>query len=73
MNKPTKDRKMTRARALEMLKRMSAWSRKAFGKEDQYADALDLAVADMEKVRRRQKLMKRDLIRRAKARKEAAR
>ena len=67
------DRKMTRARALEMLKRMSGWSRRAFGKDDQYADALDIAIADMKTVLRRQKLMKRDLIRRAKARKEAAR
>ena len=67
------DMKMTRARAIEILKRESGWNRRAFGKDDQYADALDLAVADMEKVRRRQKLMKRDLIRRAKARKEASR
>lgn len=72
MNKPTKDRKMTRARAIETLKQESALYR-AFMKDDQYADALDIAVADMEKIRRRQKLMKRDLIRRAKARKEAAR
>lgn len=73
MNKPTKDRKMTRARAIEMLKRESGWYRQVFGKYDRTADALDLAVADMEKIRRRQKLMKRDLIRHAKARKEAAR
>ena len=67
------DMKMTRARAIEILKRESSWNRLMFGKYDRTADALDLAVADMEKVRRRQKLMKRDLIRRAKARKEAAR
>ena len=66
------DRKMTRARALKMLKQMSGWSRRAFGKDDQYADALDIAIADMEEISRRQKLMKRALIRRAKARKEAA-
>ena len=65
------NRKMTRARALALLKRESAFRRSIL--EVDYADALDLAVADMEKVRRRQKLMKRDLIRRAKARKEAAR
>ena len=65
------NRKMTRARALEILKRESAFRRSIL--EVDYADALDLAVADMEKVLRRQKLMKRDLIRRAKARKEASR
>ena len=64
------DMKMTRARAIEILKRESAFRRSIL--EVDYADALDLAVADMEKVLRRQKLMKRDLIRRAKARKEAA-
>ena len=63
--------RMTRARALALLKRERAFRRSIL--EVDYADALDLAVADMEKVRRRQKLMKRDLIRRAKARKEAAR
>ena len=67
------DREMTRARAIEILKRESGWNRRMFGKYDRTDDALDLAVADMEKIRRRQKLMKRDLIRRAKARKEAAR
>ena len=65
------NRKMTRSRALALLKRESAFRRSIL--EVDYADALDLAVSDMEKVRRRQKLMKRDLIRRAKARKEAAR
>ena len=63
--------RMTRARALALLKRESVFRRSIL--EVDYADALDLAVADMEKVHRRQKLMKRDLIRRAKARKEAAR
>ena len=62
--------RMTRARARALLKRESAFRRSIL--EVDYADALDLAVADMEKVLRRQKLMKRDLIRRAKARKEAA-
>ena len=66
------DRNMTRARAIETLKWESSFYR-AFANYAQYADALDFAVADMEKVLRRQKLMKRDLIRRAKARKEAAR
>ena len=59
---------MTRARAIELLKNESAFY-STFGNYAEYADALDIAVADMEKVRRRQKLMKRDLIRRAKARK----
>ena len=63
--------RMTRARALALLKRESAFRRSI--REVDYADALEIAVADMEKVSRRQKLMKRDLIRRAKARKEAAR
>ena len=64
------DMKMTRARAIALMKRESAFRRSIL--EVDYADSLDLAVADMEKVLRRQKLMKRDLIRRAKARKEAA-
>lgn len=63
--------KMTRARALALLNRESAFRRSIL--EVDYAEAIDLAVADMEKVRRRQELMKRDLVRRAKARKEAAR
>lgn len=63
--------RMTRARALALLKRESAFRRSIL--EVDYTDVIDIAVADMEKVRRRQKLMKRDLIRRAKARKEAAR
>lgn len=63
--------RMTRSRALALLKRESAFRRSIL--EVDYTDVLDIAVADMEKVRRRQKLMKRDLIRRAKARKEAAR
>lgn len=71
------NRKMTRARALEILKRESAhcrsfWHGVFYVDPIDFAGALDLAVADMEKVLRRQKLMKRDLIRRAKARKEAA-
>ena len=67
------DRKMTRARAIEILKLTREWVSRVFGEDSIYTDVLDIAVADMEKVRRRQKLMKRDLIRRAKARKEAAR
>ena len=59
---------MTRARAIVLMKSESAFYR-AFANYAEYADALDIAVADMEKVRRRQKLMKRALIRRAKARK----
>ena len=59
---------MTRARAIELMKSESAFYR-SFGNYAEYADALDIAVADMEKVRRRQKLMKRYFIRRAKARK----
>ena len=71
------DMKMTRARALDIMKRESAhfrafWPVVCYVDAIDFADALDLAVADMEKVLRRQKLMKRDLIRRAKARKEAA-
>ena len=62
--------RMTRSRALALLKRESAFRRSIL--EVDYADALDLAVSDMEKVRRRQKMMKRDLSRRAKTRKEAA-
>ena len=62
--------RMTRARALALLSRESAFRRSIL--EVDYAEAIDLAVADMEKIRRRQKLMKRDLVRRAKARKEAA-
>ena len=46
MNKPTKDRKMTRARALETLKQESALYR-AFMKDDQYADALDIFIAHL--------------------------
>ena len=69
------DREMTRARAIEILKRDSAHCRAfwhgVFNVID-YADALDIAIADMEEISRRQKLMKRALIRRAKARKEAA-
>ena len=67
------DRKMTRARAIEILKLTREWVSRCFGEDSIYTDVLDIAVADMEKVLRRQKLMKRDLIRRAKARKEAAR
>ena len=62
--------RMTRARALALLNRERAFRRSIL--EVDFAEAIDLAVADMEKVRRRQRLMKRDLIRRAKARKEAA-
>ena len=65
------DMRMTRSRALALLKRESAFRRSIL--EVDYADAFDLAVEDMEKVRRMQKLMKRDLILRAKARKEASR
>lgn len=67
------DRKMTRARAIEILKLTREWVSRVFGEDSIYTDVLDIAVADMENVLRRQKLMKRDLIRRAKARKEAAR
>ena len=66
------DRKMTRARAIEILKLTREWVSRVFGEDSIYTDVLDIAVAEMEKVLRRQKLMKRALIRRAKARKEAA-
>ena len=66
------DMKMTRARAIEILKLTREWVSHVFGEDSIYTDVLDIAIADMEKVLRRQKLMKRDLIRRAKARKDAA-
>ena len=67
------NRKMTRARAIVILKLTIEWVSRVFGEDSIYTDVLDIAVADMEKISRRQKLMKRDLIRRAKARKDASR
>ena len=42
------DMKMTRARAIEILKLTREWVSHVFGEDSVYTDVLDIAVADME-------------------------
>lgn len=63
---------MTRKAAIARIRKVREETIEHLG-EGTWTDVLAVAIDALEKLQRRQKLMKRDLIRRAKARKEAAR